>query len=142
MPLAKVTDGTKVGLIQRRHRHEIHPLFTPQRDPARGVHSLTVRVQKQRRHHHRMVRWITPLLFITVYDRRQVQALAHHLAYEMRQMPRLYKLIDRRRQQKPLFWIPRPEALPHPPHLFPTTTRTFTKFPILFTGEKGISRTG
>ena len=143
VPLAKITNRPKVRPAHRRHGHEVQPLLAALRDPARGVHSLAVRIEQQRRHHHRMVRRIPSLLVVALQDSGQIQALAHHPPHEVRQVIPRHKLFHGRRQQEPLIGLPRSERLCHH-HLhhhhiagvmFPTT------FSISHRGQMAITRT-
>src|SRR5579864_7501383 len=113
MPLPKTTDGAKVWLLHRRHRHEIHPLLAAACNPPRRVDPLTVGVQQQARHHHRVIRRVAPLLFVAVQNRRQVQLLPHEVAQKMRDMTRRDQLPNRRREEPDLVHFPTAESLCH-----------------------------
>jgi len=113
MAAPKRGDGAEVWSLQRRDRHEVHPLLAGPRDAARGVDPLAVGVQQQRCHHDRVVRRIAALLVVRLDDRRQIQFLGHRVPYEVRQMVRRHEVQHRGRQQQLLLDVPLAKGLSH-----------------------------
>ena len=111
--LAEVADGAEVRFLQACHRHEVEALLAGSSNPARGIDPPAVGVQKKRRHHRRVIGRLAPLLGVVRQDRRQVQALAHRLADEVRRMPGRHEVVERRRQQPSLVHVPRTKGFAH-----------------------------
>src|SRR5215469_17064151 len=81
----------------------------------RRIEAAAIGIEQQRHHHGRMVRRVAPLLVIGRKDRAQIQFLPHRVAHEMRHVSGRNQFMDRRRQQPPLFDIPRTKGFAHGP---------------------------
>jgi transposase-like protein len=100
----------EVRSLHPRHRHEVHPLLAALHDATRRVDPLAVRIEQQRRDHHRVVGRMAPLLGVGVHDARQVQRLANRIPNEVRQVTLGHKVVDRGREQHDLLDVPWEES--------------------------------
>lgn len=84
--LAKSARRTKIEQVQPRHCHclKIKPLGAALRDLSQGIHSLTIRVQQQRRHHRRMIGRIASLLSVLSMIELKIPRLAYRVGHDVR----------------------------------------------------------
>jgi hypothetical protein len=114
------TTAAGIKLVERRNRFSVRNAeIERQPPPQHNFEGTWSRPQRLRaaswydHHHCRVVRRIAAFLRIRRQDSFQIEFLAHSLAHKMRHVPGWNQLMHGRRQQPPLFNVPRTKGLAH-----------------------------
>ena len=86
MPSAELRDGAEVRRVARHDHHEVRPLNRRPGDPPRRVDAARVAMQKQRRHHARIERWLAQHAPCSAANRGKIKLLPHQRHDQPRQV--------------------------------------------------------